>query len=48
LKVAEVPIIFTDRFVGSSKMSRDIVYEAVVMVWRLWAQDDFWRWPQTN
>lgn len=45
LKVAEVPIIFTDRFVGSSKMSRDIVYEAVVMVWRLWAQNDFRRKP---
>ncbi len=46
LKIAEVPIIFTDRFVGSSKMSRDIVYEAVVMVWRLWAQNDFRRRPQ--
>jgi dolichol-phosphate mannosyltransferase len=45
LKVAEVPIIFTDRFVGSSKMSRDIVYEAVVMVWRLWAQNGFRRKP---
>lgn len=45
LKVAEVPIIFTDRFVGSSKMSRDIVYEAVAMVWRLWAQNDFRRRP---
>jgi dolichol-phosphate mannosyltransferase len=46
LKVAEVPIIFTDRFVGTSKMSRNIVYEAVVMVWRLWAQNDFRRRPQ--
>jgi len=45
LNVAEVPIIFTDRFVGSSKMSRDIVYEAVVMVWRLWAQNGFRRKP---
>lgn len=45
LKVVEVPIIFTDRFVGSSKMSRNIVYEAVAMVWRLWAQNDFRRTP---
>lgn len=45
LRVAEVPIIFTDRFVGSSKMSRNIVYEAVMMVWRLWAQNGFCRRP---
>lgn len=46
LTVAEVPIIFTDRFQGSSKMSRAIVYEAVFMVWRLLAQNDFRRRPQ--
>jgi dolichol-phosphate mannosyltransferase len=46
LKVAEVPIIFTDRFQGSSKMSRSIVYEAVFMVWRLLAQNDFCRKPR--
>ena len=46
LKVAEVPIIFTDRFQGSSKMSRAIVYEAVLMVWRLLAQNDFRRRPR--
>jgi len=44
-RIAEVPIIFTDRFVGSSKMSRKIVYEALFMVWRLWAQHGFRRWP---
>lgn len=38
LRIAEVPIIFTDRFQGSSKMSRKIVWEALFMVWRLWFQ----------
>lgn len=46
LKVTEVPIIFTDRFQGSSKMSRGIVYEAVFMVWRLLAQNGFRRKPR--
>lgn len=45
-RVAEVPIIFTDRFVGASKMSRKIVWEALFMVWRLWAQHGFRRWPR--
>jgi dolichol-phosphate mannosyltransferase len=45
-RVAEVPIIFTDRFVGASKMSRKIVWEALFMVWRLWAQHGFRRWPK--
>ena len=35
MKVVEVPIIFTDRFQGSSKMSGKIVREALWMVWRL-------------
>jgi dolichol-phosphate mannosyltransferase len=46
LKVVEVPIIFTDRFQGSSKMSRSIVYEAVFMVWRLLVQNEFRRSPR--
>jgi dolichol-phosphate mannosyltransferase len=33
--VEEIPIIFEDRRVGQSKMSRDIVLEGVLMVWRL-------------
>ncbi len=45
-KVAEVPIIFTDRFIGTSKMSGKIVREAVWMVWRLWLQNGLRRWPQ--
>ncbi len=34
-KVAEVPIIFIDRHSGTSKMSRKIVREAIIMVWKL-------------
>jgi dolichol-phosphate mannosyltransferase len=34
-KVAELPIIFVDRKVGESKMSNDIVFEAVKNVWKL-------------
>ncbi len=34
-RVGEVPIIFIDRHAGSSKMSKKIVHEAVVMVWKL-------------
>jgi dolichol-phosphate mannosyltransferase len=46
LKVVEVPIIFTDRFQGRSKMSGKIVEEALLMVWRLWAQNNFLRRPR--
>ena len=35
LKVKEIPIVFEDRRVGKSKMSRKIFLEAVTMVWRL-------------
>ncbi len=34
-RIAEIPIVFTDRTEGSSKMSKHIVREAVLMVWRL-------------
>jgi dolichol-phosphate mannosyltransferase len=46
LKVAEIPIIFTDRFQGTSKMSGKIVWEAVWMVWRLWIQNGLRRSPR--
>ncbi len=38
-RLIEIPIVFTDRSEGESKMSRRIVREAVWMVWRLrwWA-----------
>jgi dolichol-phosphate mannosyltransferase len=34
-RVGEVPIIFPDRRVGQSKMSRRIVVEALITVWKL-------------
>jgi dolichol-phosphate mannosyltransferase len=34
-RIGEVPIIFTDRVRGGSKMSRRIVVEAIWMVWKL-------------
>lgn len=34
-RLEEIPIIFIDRHAGSSKMSKKIVREAVIMVWRL-------------
>jgi dolichol-phosphate mannosyltransferase len=34
-KVGEIPIIFVDRTMGHSKMSKKIVREAVFMVWKL-------------
>ncbi|HUO51765.1 MAG TPA: polyprenol monophosphomannose synthase [Gemmatimonadaceae bacterium] len=38
-RIVEIPIVFTDRTEGTSKMSGHIVREAVFMVWRLrwWA-----------
>lgn len=48
LRIAEVPIIFTDRYQGTSKMSGRIVREALVMVWRLWAQNGFRRSPRSR
>ena len=38
-RIAELPIVFVDRTEGTSKMSKQIVREAVWMVWRLrwWA-----------
>lgn len=46
MKVVEVPIIFTDRFQGSSKMSKSIVREALWMVWHLLFQNGFRRRPR--
>ena len=34
-KIKEIPIIFIDRVKGKSKMSKKIVREAVIMVWKL-------------
>jgi dolichol-phosphate mannosyltransferase len=45
-RVVEVPIIFTDRAEGHSKMSGHIVWEALWMVWKLWLQNGLRRWPR--
>jgi dolichol-phosphate mannosyltransferase len=45
MKIVEVPIVFTDRFQGSSKMSAKIVREALWMVWRLLLQNKLRRSP---
>jgi len=46
MRIVEVPIIFTERFQGRSKMSSKIVREAFVMVWRLWLQNGLRRSPR--
>jgi dolichol-phosphate mannosyltransferase len=46
MTVAEIPIIFTDRFQGQSKMSRKIVWEALAVVWGLWLQNGLCRRPR--
>jgi len=40
-KIKEIPIIFSDRVKGKSKMSKKIVREAVTMVWKLRLQHMF-------
>jgi len=45
LRIAEVPIIFTDRFHGTSKMSPKIVREALHITWRLLFQNRLHRSP---
>jgi dolichol-phosphate mannosyltransferase len=37
-RLKEIPIVFADRHVGESKMSRKIIWEASFMVWRLFFQ----------
>jgi dolichol-phosphate mannosyltransferase len=44
--IAEVPIIFTERVEGHSKLSRGIVVEAFWMVWWLWLQNGLRRRPR--
>jgi dolichol-phosphate mannosyltransferase len=46
MSVVEVPIVFTERFQGCSKMSGKIVEEALIMVWRLWLQCGLRRSPK--
>jgi len=46
LKIVEVPIIFTDRFQGTSKMSKKIVREALLITWKLLFQNGLRRSPR--
>jgi dolichol-phosphate mannosyltransferase len=48
LRVVEIPIIFTERLHGHSKMSRRIVWEALFMVWRLLFQNGLRRSPEES
>ncbi len=45
-RIAEVPITFTERVEGKSKLSRHIVVEAFWMVWWLWLQNGLRRSPR--
>jgi len=46
MRIVEVPIVFTERFQGCSKMSGRIVQEALVMFWWLWFQCGLRRSPK--
>jgi len=47
-RVVEVPITFTERVEGRSKLTHHIIAEAFWMVWRLWLQNGFRRWPRVK
>jgi len=47
-RIAEVPIIFTERVQGHSKMSGHIVSEALLMVWKLFFQNGCRRRPRSE
>lgn len=48
LHVKEIPIVFTDRFQGSSKMSWNIIFEALIVVWKLLIFNRLRRSPRMN
>ncbi|WP_240893875.1 polyprenol monophosphomannose synthase [Limisphaera ngatamarikiensis] len=48
LRVVEIPIVFTERLQGHSKMSGHIIREAFFMVWRLWLQNGMRRRPRVT
>jgi dolichol-phosphate mannosyltransferase len=48
MKVVEVPIVFTERLHGHSKMSGHIISEALIMVWRLLFQNNLRRRPDSS
>ena len=45
-RVVEIPITFTDRYAGKSKMSGNIVREALWMVWAMASANGFRRSPR--
>ena len=45
-KIVEVPITFTERVYGQSKITGAIIREAFPMVWRLWLQNGLRRSPR--
>ena len=47
-RIGEVPIVFEDRQKGTSKMSGNIVYEALGVVWTLAIRTGFRRNPKTK
>jgi dolichol-phosphate mannosyltransferase len=47
-KIKEVPVIFTDRTAGTSKMSQNIVREAIIGVIKLKLKSLFKKWPQAQ
>lgn len=48
LTIVEVPIIFTDRFQGTSKMSPKIVREALRITWKMLFQNRLRRTPKAH
>lgn len=48
LRVSEIPIVFTDRFQGSSKMSGHIIREALIVVWQLLIRNGLRRVPVSD
>ena len=45
-RIGEIPIVFEDRLEGTSKMSGNIVYEALWVVWTLAIRNGFRRKPR--
>jgi dolichol-phosphate mannosyltransferase len=47
-RIVEIPIVFTERRLGRSKMSGRIVREAMLAVWRLWLENRLRRRPRRD
>jgi dolichol-phosphate mannosyltransferase len=47
-RIKEIPIVFTDRTAGTSKMSRRIIAEAVFLVWKLRFDSLFGKYRKKN